>query len=128
MARFTGTGGGSGVPGPTGPEGDSAYEVAVANGFVGTEQEWLDSLNGSGADIADFIFTDNEWNSSITLPGDKSMRIEAGEDSDLYLTAGDDLYLQTLGQGDDIHINAADDIRFSAGEENETAHFWRMDS
>lgn len=25
-----------------GPEGLSAYEVAVANGFVGTEQEWLD--------------------------------------------------------------------------------------
>lgn len=26
--------------------GDSAYEVAVANGFVGTEQEWLASLKG----------------------------------------------------------------------------------
>jgi hypothetical protein len=25
-------------------DGDSAYEVAVANGFTGTEQEWLDSL------------------------------------------------------------------------------------
>lgn len=31
---------GAGVP------GDSAYEVAVANGFVGTEAEWLDSLVG----------------------------------------------------------------------------------
>lgn len=27
--------------------GDSAYEVAVANGFVGTEQEWLASLKGT---------------------------------------------------------------------------------
>jgi len=27
-------------------EGLSAYEVAVKNGFVGTEQEWLDSLKG----------------------------------------------------------------------------------
>ena len=27
-----------------GDEGDSAYEVAVTNGFVGTEQQWLDSL------------------------------------------------------------------------------------
>lgn len=36
-------GGGGGEPGP---EGDSAYEVAVANGFVGTEAEWLDSLVG----------------------------------------------------------------------------------
>jgi len=133
MARFTGaSGSGSGLPGPRGPEGDSAYEVAVANGFVGTEQEWLDSLSGGGtANIADFIFTDNDWNSSITLPGDKSMKIEAGADSDLYLTAGDDLYIQTLGAGDDIHLEAADDIRFSAGHENaesETVYYWRMDS
>lgn len=28
--------------------GASAYEVAVENGFVGTEAEWLDSLNGTG--------------------------------------------------------------------------------
>lgn len=28
-------------PGPQGPEGDSAYEVAVENGFVGTEAEWI---------------------------------------------------------------------------------------
>lgn len=27
-----------------GDDGDSAYEIAVANGFVGTEQQWLDSL------------------------------------------------------------------------------------
>lgn len=27
-------------------DGESAYELAVANGFVGTEQEWLDSLVG----------------------------------------------------------------------------------
>ena len=33
--------------------GDSAYEIAVANGFVGTETEWLDSLRG--ADGTDFI-------------------------------------------------------------------------
>lgn len=25
----------------------TAYEIAVANGFVGTEQQWLDSLNGT---------------------------------------------------------------------------------
>lgn len=30
----------------TGPEGKSAYEVAVENGFVGTELEWLESLQG----------------------------------------------------------------------------------
>lgn len=33
-----------GPAGPQGQDGDTAYEVAVANGFVGTEVEWLESL------------------------------------------------------------------------------------
>lgn len=32
--------------GENGRDGKSAYEVAVDNGFVGTEQEWLESLKG----------------------------------------------------------------------------------
>ncbi|QBZ72050.1 tailspike protein [Streptomyces phage Kradal] len=35
-----------GPPGPPGPEGASAYEVAVEQGFSGTEDEWLASLQG----------------------------------------------------------------------------------
>lgn len=42
----TGPQGIQGEPGAAGPEGDSAYEVAVTNGFVGTEAEWLASLEG----------------------------------------------------------------------------------
>ena len=91
--------------------------------------------DGSGnADIADFVFTDdyNETGrSGISLPGDKGMVIAAGEDSDLYLTAGDDIYIQTLGTGDDINLNAADDIRFTTGNENidfYTPPDWRMNS
>jgi|AntRauTorcE11897_2_1112592.scaffolds.fasta_scaffold05938_5 hypothetical protein len=33
-----------GIEGPTGPQGPSAYDVAVSNGFAGTESEWLESL------------------------------------------------------------------------------------
>jgi hypothetical protein len=40
------TGNGSG--GAAGSAGKSAYEIAVANGFVGTEAEWLESLKGEG--------------------------------------------------------------------------------
>jgi hypothetical protein len=47
----------SGVGLPNGADGEtglSAYAIAVLNGFVGTEPEWLLSLNGSdGADGAD---------------------------------------------------------------------------
>lgn len=34
---------GTGIPGK---DGKSAYEIAVDNGFVGTESEWLESLKG----------------------------------------------------------------------------------
>jgi hypothetical protein len=87
--------------------------------------------SGGGGDTADFIFTSNEGQSVISLPGDKGMKIEAGVDSDLYLTAGDDLYIQTLGQGDDIHLNAADDIRFTTNNEDSafsSVPTWRMNS
>lgn len=40
----TGPQGEPGVPGQNGSPGPSAYEVAVENGFSGTETEWLDSL------------------------------------------------------------------------------------
>ena len=35
-----------------GPQGQSAYEVAVSEGFVGTVSEWLDSLQGGGTFLA----------------------------------------------------------------------------
>ena len=50
--RITSTGGSG--DGQKGDPGDSAYQVALNNGFVGTEQQWLDSLIGAdGADGAD---------------------------------------------------------------------------
>lgn len=44
-----------GVKGDTGANGASAYEIAVQNGFVGTEQEWLNSLTGISAPAATII-------------------------------------------------------------------------
>jgi hypothetical protein len=49
-----GGGGGTGEQGPAGPagaDGKSAFQIAVDNGFVGTEAQWLASLAGAaGAD------------------------------------------------------------------------------
>jgi len=39
-----------GDTGATGDDGKSAYEVAVVNGFVGTQEEWLASLKGEKGD------------------------------------------------------------------------------
>lgn len=63
-----------------GPPGKSAYEIALENGFVGTEEEWLESLNGQdGADGVDgisayqvavnngFVGTESQW--LISLKG-----------------------------------------------------------
>lgn len=41
----------TGQSGVNGVNGKSAYEIAVQNGFSGTQQEWLDSLVGSGGGI-----------------------------------------------------------------------------
>lgn len=46
--------GDTGDTGPAGQDGDSAYEIAAANGFVGTEAQWLASLEGTdGTDGVD---------------------------------------------------------------------------
>lgn len=54
-------------------DGDSAYEIAVKNGFEGSEQEWLDSLvpegNGTGGAVntddclkyGDYLLTSNPY-------------------------------------------------------------------
>jgi hypothetical protein len=39
----------NGIDGAPGANGLSAYESALANGFIGTEQEWLQSIFASGA-------------------------------------------------------------------------------
>ena len=52
-----------GNPGPTGAPGDDAYQVAVNNGFVGSEADWLLSLQGpqgppgGGAELSSFFVT-----------------------------------------------------------------------
>lgn len=67
--------------------GLSAYEVAVKNGFVGTEKEWLDSLKGEkGADGASLTV-----NRKRAVDGNISVN-----GTDIYLEAG--LQTQTVTQ------------------------------
>lgn len=44
-----------GAPGKPGENGKSAYEIAVENGFDGTEEEWLNSLKGAPGEDADIF-------------------------------------------------------------------------
>lgn len=42
-----------GQPGKDGQNGKSAYELAISNGYTGTETDWLNSLKGSKGDKGD---------------------------------------------------------------------------
>lgn len=64
-----------------GIDGKSAYQIAVINGFIGTEQDWLDSLVGPPGNIAakvEYIFpaglTHQIALSSIDLVGFNSIQ------------------------------------------------------
>ena len=59
------------APGITGPGGDSAYEVAVAEGFAGTESEWLASLVGPPNSLAEGTVTTGNpgTDASFTITG-----------------------------------------------------------
>ena len=48
-----GANGADGVDGADGADGESAYDIAVGNGFEGTELEWLASLKGEKGDTGD---------------------------------------------------------------------------
>lgn len=49
-----------GKDGKDGQDGKSAYELAVANGFKGSEAEWLESLKGDAAQIDTSKFVQKE--------------------------------------------------------------------
>ncbi len=60
-----------GLAGPQGEEGLSAYEVAVTNGYPGTEAEWLDSLVGApGAAGADSTVPGPAGPTAVSLDAD----------------------------------------------------------
>lgn len=67
--RTGGMKGDPGKPGSTGAPGKSAYEVAVANGFKGTQKEWLASLSQDASGYVD------KHNTSATAHEDLFKRI-----------------------------------------------------
>ncbi len=56
IVKVNQAGGFIGRKGDTGPAGKSAYELAVENGFVGTEEQWLESLKAQTTVIDGGVF------------------------------------------------------------------------
>jgi hypothetical protein len=80
LSAGSGTGGGGGV----GPAGLSAYEIAVEHGFVGTEADWLASLQGADG-------TDGAPGAGIVLQGTLASTADlpgTGSAGDAYIIAG----------------------------------------
>ena len=70
----------SAIAGAGGIQGKSAYQIALDNGFVGTEQEWLDSLVGPQGPKGD---TGSTGPAGATGPqGEKGDKGDTGEQGD----------------------------------------------
>lgn len=72
--------------------GYSAYEVAVINGFSGTEKEWLASLNGSGggggvaARLAEIHLPSKNWVSEGANLHSQVVDVDVTENSQVDIT------------------------------------------
>lgn len=62
-----------------GKDGKSAYEIAVKNGFEGTEQEWLESLQGEDGTMTFEDLTDAQRESLRGDPGNPGVYIGSGD-------------------------------------------------
>lgn len=76
---------GNKIEGTVGETGKSAYEIAVKNGYVGTETEWLASLKGEKGDVGD------RGDSGVTAPLSGFFTMYVDENSNLYVLAETDM-------------------------------------
>lgn len=92
-----------------GPRGYSAYEVAVENGFEGTEEEWLLSLQGKSAyEIAvelGYEGTEEQWIASLKgEDGDPGTTPHIGQNGDWFIGETDTGVLARGTNGVTPHI------------------------
>lgn len=82
--------GGAGEPGQTGGNGPSAYAIAVAAGYVGTESQWIASLsvgiNWRGA-----------WSSIPNYSGDNIIRDGVSHQGSSYVALHDNYFTEPSG-------------------------------
>lgn len=56
-----------------GEKGDSAYDIAVKNGFEGTEQDWLATLGSLGSNELPIVTTISDTSTDTTAPSAKTV-------------------------------------------------------
>jgi hypothetical protein len=115
-----------GAEGPRGPQGapgsgagDSAYVVALQNGFVGSESEWIASLKGQKGDTGVSIQDAEIYNNNLTLFYDNGTSENLGrvvgydgQDAPYIESASVSAYgSMTLNMSDDTSISVSGDVR-----------------
>lgn len=104
-----------------GLKGDSAYQVAVTNGFNGTEQEWLKSLNGLTAYQVAITngFQGNavEWLTS--LKGAKGATGDKGQDGKGFTIKATFPSLEALEESDKSTFEDGDFVLIASNVEDE---------
>lgn len=73
------------ITGPAGQNGQSAYEIAVANGFVGDQAAWLASLKAPKGDNGDSGSASASSNRAIWITENYSMGDLSSTASDVYV-------------------------------------------
>lgn len=74
------------LQGPPGKDGKSAYEIAVEHGFVGTEEEWLESFpvgpqGENGATFTPYVDSNGNlsWSNDKGLPNPQTVKIKGAD-------------------------------------------------
>ena len=92
----------SGLPGIKGENGKSAYDIAIEKGFIGTEEEWLNSLTANTTwgkiqgNILDQADLNNKLNTKLEI-----QNIKEGKNIKLDID-NNDITISTINENDDI--------------------------
>jgi hypothetical protein len=98
--------GDTGLTGPQGVAGASAYEIAVANGYTGTEQEWIDYLELISLVAIQAGMLPQEWlNSRAQIPTEADYFVTGGATGTQPTFNGDPLFSgSSISTGDLVHF------------------------
>jgi len=77
-----------GADGVDGVDGKSAYEIALENGFEGTEEEWLESLVGPEGPQGPDAVTGDGISTIVKLTQAEYDALDPPDESTLYVIVG----------------------------------------
>ena len=121
------------IEGGSGTAGKSAYEIAVDNGFVGTETEWLESLKGAegtnGATFTPYVSSSGElsWTNDADKENPATVNIKGvkGDRGDSGVTTPINGFFTMYVDGDgNLWVLSEDDLTNTFEYDAETGNLY----